>query len=108
MDVLCHRIETVHRFHVPGHTDYRDLRRNARQHKRGMKGHPRKNAHPPPAERSCPNGPPNARPTAGLVLRYEIGCIFAFTCAFIRCRGPPHHCLRIKIRQRRLSRETAK
>lgn len=108
MDVLCHRIEMVRRFHVPGRTDYRDLRRNARQHKTGSKGHPRKNADPPPAEKSCPNGPPNARPTAGLVLRYEAGCFFVFAYTPIRCRGPPPLCLRSKIRQRRLSRETAK
>ena len=25
MDDLCHRIETVHRFHVPQHAVYRDL-----------------------------------------------------------------------------------
>lgn len=108
MAIFLHRIERTHRFHVPGHTDYRDLRRSARQHKTGTKKRPRKEDDPPPAERSCSNGPPNARPTAGLVLRYEAGCCFVFSCTSIRCRGPPPLCLRIKIRQRRLPCETAK
>ena len=101
MDVLRHRIETVRRFHVPRHTVYRDLRHSTRQHKTGTKKRPRKEDDPPPAERSCSNGPPNARPTAGLVLRYETGCFI-----IPRCRGPPSR-LASKIRRRRLSHGTA-
>ena len=108
IEAPLYRIETVRRFHVPGHTDYRDLRRSARQHRTGTKKRPRRDDDPPPAERSCPNGPPNAQPIAGLVLRYEAGCFFVFAYTPIRCRGPPPLCLRIKIRQRRLPRETAK
>ena len=85
MDVLCHRIETVRRFHVPGHTAYRDLRHCARQHGPGRKKTPLQENDPLPADKSCSNGPPNALPTAGLVLRYETGCCFIIP----RCRGPP-------------------
>ena len=31
IEVPLYRIETVRRFHVPGHTDYRDLNRYAKQ-----------------------------------------------------------------------------
>ena len=85
MDVLRHRIETVRRFHVPRHTVYRDLRRCARQHRVGSRKPAQEEIDPPPAEKPCPNGPPNALPTAGLVLRYETGCCFIIP----SCRGPP-------------------
>lgn len=101
MDALSHRIETVRRFREPKHTAYRDLRCYARQHRIGSKKRLYKENDPLPAERPCPNGPPNAPPTAGLVLRYEAGCFI-----IPRCRGPPPR-LTSKIRQRRLSHGTA-
>lgn len=83
-----HRIETVQRFHVPGHTVYKDLRCSARQYKTEPSKNPRKEDDPPPA-RASPNGPPNALKTAGLVLRYKAGCFFVSLCFHIHCRGPP-------------------
>lgn len=102
MDALCHRIETVRRFQVPKHTAYRDLRRCVRQHRIGSINHLCEKMDPPPAERPCSNGPPNAPSTAGLVLRYEAGCFM-----IPRCRGPPPR-LTSKIQTRRLSHGTQK
>lgn len=80
-----HRIETVRRLYVPGHIVYRDLRHCAHQCGRGYRGAPQRKSVPSLADRNYVNGPPNARPTAGLVLRYGTGCCFVFP----RCRGPP-------------------
>ena len=88
MDIPRHRIETVRRLRVPGHTR-RDLRHCARQRGPGRKKRSRKENDPPPADESRSNGPPNARPTAGLVLWCKAGCIFISVCSLVRCRGPP-------------------
>lgn len=101
IEAPLYRIETVRRFRAPKHTAYRDLRRCARQHQMRSRKHLCEETDPPPAGSSCPNGPPNARPTAGLVLRYEAGCFI-----IPRCRGPPPR-LTSKIRRRRLSHGTA-
>lgn len=99
-----YRIETVYRFRMTGHTTYRDLRHCARQHSTGRTVS--KEADPPPAEDRCSNGPPNAQPTAGLVLRYKAGCYFASEYIAVHCRGPPSPGFP-KIRRRRLSHGTA-
>ena len=89
MDASRHRIETVRRFYVPGHTTYRDLRHYAQPHGSGRTKSMRKTDDPPPADESCSSGPPNALPTAGLVPWYETGCFFVPTGICPRCRGPP-------------------
>ena len=89
MEIPSHRIETVRRFCVPGHTACRDLRHCAQQQNPGQTKLSRKIDDPPPADENCSNGPPNARQTAGLVLRYETGCFFVSSYPCVRCRGPP-------------------
>lgn len=89
MGISRHRIKMVRRFHVPGHTAYRNLRHCARQHgPRRKKAQQQENV-PPHAKKSRSNGSPNALPTAGLVLRYETGCFFVAARIILRCRGPP-------------------
>ena len=95
IEVPLYRIETVRRFHVPGHTDYRDLNRYAKQRQAETKAPSHEEIAPLFAVRPCPIGPPNALPTADLVLRYETGCFI-----IPRCRGPPPR-LTSKIRRRR-------
>lgn len=97
MNDLYHRNEAICRYHVPGHTAYRALRCFARQHKAGSKKRPQEDAKPPPAEKNRSHGSPNARPRAGLVLRYKTGSFFIFIQAPTRCRGPPPLCLNTKF-----------